>query len=101
MSKRTLCNQTYTYIINRRGSNEYKIGQSIKPEKRLKQLQTGNGQSLKIIGCFYTDKYLEKRLHKMFMFDRKVGEWFVLSEEKLDMILTYLEQRYPQYTLPL
>ena len=86
--------KTYTYIIHLVGTNSYKIGQSKDPLKRLKQLQTGSADVLKLVTYVQSDKWLEKRLHKMFFFSHKRGEWFTLSDAKLQMLLEYLEERY-------
>src|SRR3990167_867123 len=46
----------------------YKIGKSINPEFRLKNLTTASGRNLKLIGKIFTDdcKELEKRMHSSF-----------------------------------
>jgi hypothetical protein len=85
-------NNTYIYIIKNK-NNQIKIGYSKNPFKRLKQLQTANSEKLELLAFFYANKVIEKRLHKMFYFDKKMGEWFNLSPAKLEYLLDYLKER--------
>jgi hypothetical protein len=72
------------YLVQAEDTQSYKIGFTNQdPEKRLSQLQTGNGTKLKLLKEFKT-KYgtkLESRLHKEFRCKRTEGEWFVLDRE--------------------
>lgn len=82
------------YIIGT-DNNLYKIGISKDPNKRLKQLQTGNGNKLKIIQVFdvQNDRQLEKRLHGMlWQFKSILGEneWFYLTEDVLSWLISYI-----------
>jgi len=80
----------YVYLLDN-GKDQYKIGKSINPEKRLQQLQTGNPDKLSfkhIIECVkYPALYLEKRLHKWFSWSRIRGEWCNLSSEDLEYLM--------------
>ena len=70
------------YLIKTEGSN-YKIGTSKHPEKRLKQLQTGNQEKLELI-CTFKSEYatlLESTLHRKYSHLRENGEWYALSLE--------------------
>jgi hypothetical protein len=58
---------TCTYIINIKGTNKYKIGKSKNPKRRLKQFQTASPVTLILVIAVKSDKWLEGRLHKMFM----------------------------------
>lgn len=82
------------YIIsNHKG--QVKIGISKHPEKRLKQLQTGNPHPLKLEGVFHVEDYYEKRLHYLLrnFKARHKGEWFNISVknmfELLDEVLPF------------
>jgi len=69
------------YLIQSLEEGYYKIGISIRPNKRIQQLQTGNSSELKLINTFsseYANK-IEKTLHNQFLHLRKEGEWFELS----------------------
>lgn len=63
-----------------------KIGYSKNPNKRIKQLNTGNAKKLMLIGYMNGDKNKEKELHCQFSQDRSNGEWFSPSDELLDFI---------------
>lgn len=67
------------YIITD-GTNT-KIGWSKNPQKRLKQLQTGNSNKLKILKIYDVPRVKERFLHKaLFRFKiRHNGEWFKIS----------------------
>lgn len=70
------------YLFKTEGSN-YKIGTSKHPEKRLKQLQTGNEETLELINS-YESKHanlIETTLHRQYSHLKKSGEWFTLSLE--------------------
>lgn len=59
----------------------YKVGWAINPEKRLKQLQTGNPRQLRIharLRCSCTAQAMmrERNLHKRHRKHRLIGEWF-------------------------
>lgn len=69
------------YLIQSLEEGYYKIGVSKNPEKRLKQLQTGNSSELKLIHSYsseYANK-IEKTLHNMLSHCKKEGEWFDMS----------------------
>lgn len=83
---------TYLYLIRRGSTNDIKIGISKCPPKRLRQLQTASSDKLILLAYFYVDRYMEKRLHKMFFLDKKRGEWYNLSPSKLEAIVDYLLQ---------
>jgi hypothetical protein len=60
----------------------YKIGHTKNnPIKRLRQLQTGNGRKLKLVGE-YSTRYgtiLEKTLHRRYSHLNVTNEWFKLD----------------------
>ena len=66
--------------------NTYKIGVTRgKIEKRIKQLQTGNGGEIYLVD-YYATKYpffIEHFLHMQFFPNQKIGEWFGLAEEDI------------------
>lgn len=72
------------YLAQQQDSNLYKIGITKKePKKRIKELQTGNGNPLVLIESFKTkhDFKMETALHAHFNTKKREGEWFELSEE--------------------
>lgn len=68
----------YIYVIEDLDSGRIKIGRSKDPSSRLKQIQTGNPNTLKL-GMVkeraYSSKF-ESWLHREFSANRLNGEWF-------------------------
>ncbi len=77
----------YVYLMT--NGKEYKIGLTgSEPEKRMKQLQTGNSSKIELVGyvvCKDMEK-LESNLHREFSFKRQTGEWFALDDNDLHAI---------------
>lgn len=72
-------NQKYVYLINEEGTENYKIGVTKKDiNKRIKELQTGNGSRLILSSYFVSDKpyKLESMLHRKYEDRKAEGEWF-------------------------
>ena len=71
----------YIYLIQSTNEGYYKIGVSKDPNKRLKQLKTGNSSPLKLINSYKTDiaNKIEKILHRKYSHLSMEGEWFDLS----------------------
>lgn len=83
-------NRPYTYLIS--DGRYYKIGESLNPFRRLKQLRTAN-PFVKLIG--YTKKYSESRLHQKFNKWKIKGEWFDLPQYEVDSLLEEIHK--PKY----
>lgn len=81
----------FVYLIRDEKTKAVKIGSSKHPEKRLKQLQTGNGSKLRLIHVIKCDrlpvKKVEKHLRNWFRSQREQGEWCRLSQEDIDFLL--------------
>jgi len=85
--------KTYLYIIGN-GDGAVKVGLSRNPQKRVKQLQTGNENKLELL--FFEEFECERKkvfqVEKMVHRDlgrrckRKVGEWFYLDSVDLESI---------------
>lgn len=68
------------YII--KTPTHFKIGVSVNPEKRLKELSTGSALPLTLHSTYiptHSAYQLERRLHKAFTIHRCNGEWFDIS----------------------
>lgn len=65
----------------------YKIGYSKNPNKRIKNIQTGNDGLVKIIEVFETKhgKKLETFLHNLYSHKRKNMEWFDLNIDDINL----------------
>ena len=64
-------------------NGDCKIGMTSKaPETRMRQLQTGASDALRLMHAFKTRnmRMLERMLHAKFAGKRKTGEWFSLEE---------------------
>jgi hypothetical protein len=73
----------------------WKIGRSIAPENRKKQLQTGNPQRTVQIYNVLGDYALESKL-KIYLDKYKIsGEWFRLSTQFVDVLVSYLKKEEP------
>lgn len=71
-------------------SGRVKIGSSIDPENRLKQLQTSCAEKLFLIDSLKTDdhNFVEKQLHKKLKSLRINGEWFSLSRAMVHQLIS-------------
>lgn len=63
-----------------------KIGTSTDPEYRLRELQCGNPQPLKMLGIVCGGPRYERWLHRKFKASRVRGEWFLPCQDLLRLI---------------
>lgn len=81
------------YLIQNSATKAVKIGSSKHPDRRLKQLQTGNSDRLKLIHVIKCDripaKKVEKHIQNWFRFQRLEGEWRSLSKEDIELIKNF------------
>ncbi len=76
----------YVYLIQEVDySRQYKIGRTIDPKTRLKQVDIKTPGDTKVIALLKTKdaKTLEKQLHKKYASKRKRGEWFDLTDTQV------------------
>lgn len=67
----------HLYVIGTgNGSGIVKIGRSVNPGQRLRNLQVGNPQKVRIIHLVPRGGYLEPRLHEKLAANSIGGEWF-------------------------
>lgn len=68
------------YLIHDPGRDLHKIGVSTDPVRRLRQLQTGNGQQLTLVERYPTHRAIrvESSLHVFYRVNAVLGEWFDL-----------------------
>jgi hypothetical protein len=79
----------YVYIIG--DNNAQKIGHTFgTPQNRLRTIQTCCPKKLGIILAFSSENPVETELnlHKRFSDKRLIGEWFSLSENELDDLIS-------------
>ena len=87
------------YLIQSLDNGFYKIGIAKNPKKRIKQLQTGNPETLKLIKTFESEyaSIIEKTLHRRFSVYKLSGEWFNLDssfESEFYNLCEKTENRY-------
>jgi hypothetical protein len=68
------------YVIGTGRDGVVKIGIARDPGARLRELQTGNPQPLRLLGLIPGDGKLERRLHEHFATRCIAGEWFDFGE---------------------
>lgn len=66
----------FVYFIGAPDGEAIKIGFSIKPENRIRQVQSGNPARLEVLHLFPARKSVERQLHTLFRPSRLTGEWF-------------------------
>lgn len=75
----------YVYLLCDSGQdNTFKIGVTRgNIEKRIKKLQTGNGEEIFLVNYYETEYpfLIEKMMHQKHCSDKKMNEWFYLDSE--------------------
>lgn len=78
-------NKSWIYVVGT-DTKPYKIGLSTRPTKRLKDIQTGHPEKLKIHYLHEINKeevsLIEKMIHKNIKHKQTHGEWFDLELEE-------------------
>lgn len=69
-------NKGRIYFIGADDGETIKIGYSIKPSSRIRQIQSGNPERLEVLHVFTGGKSVEGHLHARFGPSRRHGEWF-------------------------
>lgn len=67
---------SFLYFISDTTRSSIKIGISTNPERRVRQLQTGNSSSLHLLGYRKGEQKDEKMLHRMLSAYNENGEWY-------------------------
>lgn len=86
----------FVYIMGDSGQDGcFKIGMTRGDvKKRIKQLQTGNGEEIYLVNYFKTEYpfFIEKCLHTKFFPSQKKNEWFNLNVEDVVKFKEYCEE---------
>lgn len=86
----------YVYLIGDSGQdNTFKIGVTRgNIEKRIKQLQTGNGEEIYLINYYETEYpfFIERLLHTKLYPKQKRNEWFNLENNDIVNFKLYCEE---------
>lgn len=86
------CGYGWVYLLKEDSDDSLcKIGvtKCDKVEDRIKKLQTGNGNKIRLVSSFLSSKpfKLEKMMHRKYQFNREEGEWFLMTKEQIDNFL--------------
>jgi len=79
-------NTSYVYFVQNLFTGNIKIGRSMYPETRFKELQTGNDCKLSLMAFCEEYYHKESKLHKQFSNYRLNGEWFKYNENLINLI---------------
>lgn len=76
---------------------EFKIGESINPADRLKQLQTGNMRKLAIYQTIFCGTKMEAQLLEATIHERLCtkhirGEWFKVTKKEVDDLIKEIQK---------
>lgn len=86
----------YVYLLGDAGQdNAFKIGITRNDvQKRIKQLQTGNGEEIYLINTHETNFpfFVERLLHKKLYPKQKRNEWFYLDVDDIVNFKKYCEE---------
>jgi hypothetical protein len=81
----------HVYFIRVGKSNRVKIGESVDPERRRDQLQTGNPDPLELeVAVTCSDPRLERELHALLSTRLLTGEFFRLSRGDVQFVVRQL-----------
>lgn len=78
----------YVYVIGTPLSPLVKIGRSVHPERRLRELQGNSVLPLQLLWSTPGGNQMERGLHQHFASKRGVGEWFNLGFEEAAKIVS-------------
>jgi hypothetical protein len=100
----------FIYAIRSGRSNLIKIGFSVEPRGRLKELQTGSPDKLELLQAWPGTRSDERRIHRFLRKNRVHGEWFQVNydeavrvihtvttydpDDDVDLCLEQLEEAY-------
>jgi hypothetical protein len=80
----------------------YKIGFTKRPiEKRIKELKTGNSKDIKVVSIFESRwaSKIEATFHHLFKHKRINGEWYEMTQEKVDRFIQDCESIHESFEL--
>lgn len=87
--------KSYVYLICDPAQNLFKIGVTKNLyNKRMKQLQTGNGCELHLVNYHqtYYPYRIEQLLHNKFHSKKEIGEWFKLETEDISNFTEFCQK---------
>jgi len=91
MEESKIITESKSYCYLAKGKNGYKIGKSVDPERRMKQLKTAD-PTIRLIA--YGDGMSERALHRLYKKRNINGEWYSLIESEVNDIKNKLNNQY-------
>jgi hypothetical protein len=79
----------YVYIVGTEYTKPVKVGFSVNPWARLKELTISHPEHLEVLLTFKADKKFESELHRNLKHCRVKNEWFQLSPDAVDSLILY------------
>lgn len=79
----------YVYLIGTDYKKPIKIGFSVNPWSRLKEITANHPEKLEILLTIRTDKTCESSLHKELRKLRIKNEWFILTPDIIDCLIRF------------
>lgn len=82
----------WLYIIRAGSTDLYKVGSSVDPSQRLRELQTGNPEELAIVGTMHTRlaRAIESAFHEKWTGSSVRGEWYVFDDDQLHEVKEWI-----------
>lgn len=71
------------YFIQAGHDGPIKIGKAVDPQQRLRTLQTGTHETLRLLAVIPGDHEREAEIHRRLAAHRQRGEWFAATAEVL------------------
>ena len=87
----------FVYLLEDQNTQLIKIGISIDPEFRAKQIDIAFGTDTKILGILEIEDAArtEKFIHGMLSAHRVIGEWFEIDSKQKNYLLAYFDDKIP------
>lgn len=84
----------HVYILRAKGTDYYKVGRTAHVYKRIQTLQTGCPYEISVVGIYRVQDALRLEMFLHYQLDKyKVRlEWFELSKETLDEVVSNLKR---------
>lgn len=84
--------ETHVYFILARRCRAVKIGFSINPALRIKEIQTMCPEKLTFLGQIRGSQRSERELHCLLATERLHGEWFKVSPRTYEILFEHLNR---------
>lgn len=85
----------YVYLIGSDYDSPVKVGFSLNPWSRVKEISTGSHEELSVLLTFKASKKTESQLHRFFKDFRTRNEWFRLPKDVIDVLIRHANDELP------